>query len=149
MRRLISFALLITVLAPLALTTACAADSSHDLKMAPMTKVTSVNMLPAQMRSAPTRVREAYQFAVANPDALKNVPCYCGCGAMGHTSNYSCYVKQSKADGTTVFDEHALGCSLCVDITQDVMRLSRDGKSPPDIRAFVVSTYSQFGPPNQ
>ncbi len=143
MRRLISFALLITVLAPLALTTACAADPAHDLKMAPM------NMLPTKMQNAPTRVREAYQFAVANPDAHKNVPCYCGCGAMGHTSNYSCYVKESKADGTTVFDEHALGCSLCVDITQDVMRLSRDGRSPPDIRAFVVSTYSQFGPPNQ
>ncbi len=143
MKRLISFALLIIVLAPLALTTACAADSSHDLKMAPM------NMLPTKMQNAPTRVREAYQFAVANPAALKNVPCYCGCGAMGHTSNYSCYVKESKADGTTVFDEHALGCSLCVDITQDVMRLSREGKSPGDIRAFVVSTYSQFGPPNQ
>ena len=143
MKRLISFALLIIVLAPLALTTACAADSSHDLKMAP------INMLPTKMQSAPTRVREAYQFAIANPDALKNVPCYCGCGAMGHTSNYSCYVKESKADGTTVIDEHALGCSLCVDISQDVMRLSREGKSPTDIRAFVVSTYSQFGPPNQ
>ena len=143
MKRLISFAMLIIVLAPLALTTACAADSSHDLKMAPM------NMLPTKMQNAPTRVREAYQFAVANPDALKNVPCYCGCGAMGHTSNYSCYVRESKADGTTVFDEHALGCSLCVDISQDVMRLSREGKSPGDIRAFVVSTYSQFGPPNQ
>ncbi len=142
MKRLISFALLIIVLAPLALTTACAADSSHDLKMAPM------NMLPTKMQNAPTRVREAYQFAVANPDALKNVPCYCGCGAMGHTSNYSCYVKESKADGTTVFDEHALCCSLCVDISQDVMRLSREGKSPGDIRAFVVSTYSQFGPPH-
>ena len=143
MKRLISFALLIVVLAPLALTTACAADPSHDLKMAPM------NMLPSKMQSAPTRVREAYQFAVANPDALKNVPCYCGCGAMGHTSNYSCYVKQSKADGTTVFDEHALGCSLCVDISQDVMRLTRDGRAPPDIRASILSTYSQFGPPNQ
>jgi hypothetical protein len=134
---------MIAVLAPILLTTACATDSSQDLKMAPM------NMLPAQMQNAPTRVREAYQFAVANSAALQNVPCYCGCGAIGHTSNYSCYVKQSKADGTTVFDDHALGCSVCVDIAQDVMRLSREGKSPGDIHAFVVSTYSQFGPPNQ
>ena len=105
MKRLVSFALLITVFAPLALTTACAADPAHDLKMASM----NTRSVPAQMQSAPTRVREAYQFAIANPDALKNVPCYCGCGAMGHTSNYSCYVKESKADGTTVIDEHALG----------------------------------------
>ncbi len=143
MKQAISFVLLIVVLAPLLLTTACATDSSHDVKMAPM------NSLPAQMQNAPTRVREAYQFALANPNAVKSVPCYCGCGAMGHTSNYSCYVKEAKADGTTVFDEHALGCSLCVDITQDVMRLSREGKSPGDIHSFIVSTYSQFGPPNQ
>lgn len=108
-----------------------------------------MSTLPTEMQNAPTRVREAYQFAVANPDALRNVPCYCGCGAMGHTSNYSCYIKESKADGTVVFDGHALGCSLCVDITQDVMRSTRAGRAPPEIRASIISTYSQFGPPNQ
>jgi hypothetical protein len=68
---------------------------------------------------------------------------------MGHTSNYSCYVKESKADGTPVFDEHALGCSLCVDISQDVMRMTKDGRAPPEIRAAILSSYSKFGPPNQ
>lgn len=143
MQRFAFVIVLVTVLAPPLLTTACAADSSHDLKMAPM------SMLPAKIQKAPTRVREAYQFAGANPDVLKNVPCYCGCGAIGHTSNYACYVKESKADGTDVFDDHALGCSVCVDIAQDVMRLSREGKSPADIRAAIVAAYSQFGPPNQ
>ena len=143
MNRLLSTVFLIVVLAPSFLSVGCAANPAHELKMAPM------NMLPAQMQNAPTKVREAYQFAVANPDALKNVPCYCGCGAMGHTSNYSCYVKESKSNGTTVFDEHALGCSLCVDISQDVMQMTRDGRAPPDIRASILSTYSKFGPPNQ
>lgn len=137
MNRLTSLILLIIVLAPTLLTTACA--TSPALKMAPMSD------LPTKMQNAPTTVREAYQFAVANPDALKNVPCYCGCGGIGHTSNYSCYYNEAKKS----FDEHALGCSLCVDISQDVMKLMRDGKSPPDIRASIVSTYSQFGPPNQ
>src|SRR5512142_998472 len=143
MNRFISIALLIVVLSPSLLTVGCAANPAHEVKMAPM------NMLPAQMQNAPTKVREAYQFAVANPDALKNVPCYCGCGAMGHTSNYSCYVKESKSNGTTVFDEHALGCSLCVDISQDVIKMTRDGRAPPEIRAAILSTYSKFGPPNQ
>ena len=142
MQRFVSFILLVVVLAPALLTSACASPA-HDVKLAPM------NMLPAEAQNASTRVREAYQFAVANPDALRNVPCYCGCGAMGHTSNYSCYVKESKADGTIVFDAHALGCSLCVDISQDVMRMTRDGRAPPEIRASIISTYSQFGPPNQ
>ena len=108
-----------------------------------------ISSLPAAMQNAPVRVRAAYQFAVANPDALKNVPCYCGCGAMGHTSNLSCYVKERRPDGQITFDGHALGCSLCVDISQDVMRMTGEGRSPTDIRANIVATYSKFGPPNQ
>ncbi len=108
-----------------------------------------VSQLPPSVQKAPTRVREAYQFAVAHPDLMKQIPCYCGCGAMGHTSNYACYVKAVKPDNSVTFDEHALGCSLCVDITQDAMRLSGEGKSAQDIRAEVVATYSKFGPPNQ
>ncbi len=107
------------------------------------------SMLPQEMQSAPARVRAAYEFALSNPDALKNVPCYCGCGAMGHTSNLSCYVKERKADGNIVFDDHALGCSLCVDISQDVMRMTNEGKTPQAIRADIVAAYSKFGPANQ
>ncbi len=100
------------------------------------------------MQKAPTTVSAAYRFAVANPDALKNVPCFCGCVSAGHTSNYSCYVQQVKSDGTVVFDPHALGCSLCVDISQDVMQMTKDGKSPKEIRAAIDKTYSQYGPSN-
>ncbi|MBI5034817.1 MAG: hypothetical protein HZB51_30200 [Chloroflexi bacterium] len=139
MKRLSSLVLLVAVLLPALLTTACSTASSHSLQMA------SASDLPMKMQNAPTRVREAYQFALANPEAVKNVPCYCGCGGIGHTSNFACYYNEAKK----TFDDHALGCSLCVDITQDVMTLMRDGKSPPDIRNAIVSTYSQFGPPNQ
>ncbi len=142
-KRLLTFILLIGTLLPLGLNTACAANPAHELPMAPLSQ------LPKEVQSAPTRVRQAYQFALANPDALKNVPCYCGCGAIGHTSDYSCYVKEAKADGTFVFDSHALGCSLCVDIAQDVMQQTRDGRAPPQIRAQILSTFSRFGPPNQ
>jgi hypothetical protein len=113
-----------------------------DLKMAPMAD------MPASVQSAPVTVREAYQYAVANPDALKNVPCFCGCVSAGHTSNYSCYVKEVKPSGQVVFDTHALGCSLCVDIAQGVMKLSREGKSPQEIRAATDQNFSQYGPSN-
>jgi hypothetical protein len=79
---------------------------------------------------------------------MKQIPCYCGCGAMGHTSNYSCYVQSGDANGTLAYDTHALGCSICVDITQDAMRLTRQGLSPKDIRAYVDKTYSRYGPSN-
>ena len=108
-----------------------------------------VSQLPPAAQKAPTRVREAYQFSVANPDLMKQIPCYCGCGAMGHTSNYACYVKDVKPDGNVNFDDHALGCSLCVDITQDARRMLDEGKSAQDIRATIVANYAKFGPPNQ
>ena len=104
--------------------------------------------MPAEVKQASVSVSDAYRFAVANPDALKNVPCYCGCGKVGHTSNYSCYVESVDAKGNVKFDGHALGCSICVDITQDAIRLSKQGKSPQDIKAYVDKTYSQYGPSN-
>ena len=104
--------------------------------------------LPAQVQSSAASVRTAYQFAAANPDVLKGVPCYCGCGSIGHTSNYSCYVTSVDAQGTLTFDNHALGCSLCVSITQDAMRLLKEGRSVPEIKAYVDSAYSKYGTSN-
>jgi hypothetical protein len=107
---------------------------------------TGVAMLPDWVRSAPPRVKEAYQYAVANPEELAKYPCYCGCGSMGHTSNLSCYVQSIAPDGSITFDNHATGCGICVDITQDVMRLKAEGQSSPAVRAYVDAQYSPFGP---
>jgi hypothetical protein len=108
----------------------------------------SMDQMPAEVQSAPVTVQTAYQFAAANPDILKNIPCYCGCGNIGHTSNYSCYVSSVDDKGNVTFDNHALGCSICVEITQDVMRMLKDGKSPQDARVYIDSTYSKYGTSN-
>ena len=50
--------------------------------------------------------------------------------------------------GKVEYDNHALGCSICVDITQDAMRLNKEGKSVSEIRAYVDATYSKYGPTN-
>jgi hypothetical protein len=104
--------------------------------------------MPADVRNAPVVVRQAYQFAAANPGMLKQIPCYCGCGAIGHKSNYDCYVSGEDSKGNPTFDTHALGCSLCVDITQDAMRLLREGKSITAVRAYVDATYAKYGTSN-
>ena len=121
---------------------ACSTGADHSLSMASMVD------MPADVQSAPVSVQQSYQFAFANPDVLTQLPCYCGCGAMGHTSNYSCYVSNVDASGTITYDAHALGCSICVDITQDAMRMLRDGKTIPEIRAYVDQTYARYGPSN-
>jgi len=104
--------------------------------------------MPKEVKSSPTVVRQAYQFAAANPDLLKYVPCYCGCDDIGHTSNYACYISGVDANGSITYDSHALGCSICVDITQDVMRLYKQGKPLPEIKTYIDQTYSQYGPSN-
>jgi hypothetical protein len=114
----------------------------HPYEMAPL------HEMPADVQNSAAAVRESYQFAVANPDILKELPCYCGCGSMGHTSNYACYVSGVDASGGVQFDTHALGCSICVDITQDAMRLLKAGKTLPEIRAYVDDTYARYGPSN-
>ena len=141
------FAILLLAVISSGLLTACsgntaAADNGDVLAMA------SMEGMPAEVKSAPSTVQQAYQFNVANPDVMKQIPCYCGCGKMGHTSNYSCYVQDVDANGKITFDTHALGCSICVDITLDAMRLLRQGKTVAEIKTIVDQTYSQYGPSN-
>ncbi len=113
----------------------------HEYALAPLAE------MPVEVQRAPVAVQQAYQFAVANPKVLEKIPCYCGCGAMGHTSNYACYVADASADGEVVYDNHALGCSICVDISQDTMRLLDQGKEVSEIFAYVDNAYARFGPP--
>lgn len=66
------------------------------------------SVLPDFVRESPPQVQEAYRFAVANPDILEQIPCYCGCGGMGHQNNRECYVTAFRADGTVAeFENHA------------------------------------------
>lgn len=139
MKRSTPLILLLFLLAPLA--AACAGQSDHAYQMAPL------GQMPPEVRQAPATVRQAYQFATFNHDVLSQLPCYCGCGAMGHVSNDSCYVQGREGNGDIVYDNHALGCSICVDITQDAMRMLDEGRSIDEIADYVDATYSRFGPP--
>lgn len=138
--------IIITLLAALIFSSlsACSGQASSDSHLEMM----SLDKMPAEVQAAPVSVQQAYQFAAANPDLMKQIPCYCGCGDIGHTSNYSCYVSGVDDKGIITFDNHAMGCSICVDITQDVMRMLKDGKSPGDIRASIDATYARYGPSN-
>ncbi len=141
-RKLLFLSLIVVLLSTVI--SACSTSKSSDvhLYMMPM------DQMPAEVQSAPVAVQEAYQFASINPDVMKDIPCYCGCGDIGHTSNYDCYASDVDTQGKITFDNHALGCSICVDITQDVMRMLRDGKSPQDARTYIDATYSKYGTSN-
>lgn len=58
--------------------------------------------------TAPRGAAQAYQFALDRPDLLKQIPCYCGCAADGHTSNLDCFIKSRDANDVE-FDPHGSG----------------------------------------
>ena len=54
-------------------------------------------------------VREAYQYALANPQVLQYMPCYCGCVQDGHASNRDCYIREFRSDGSVLLDPMSFG----------------------------------------
>ena len=74
----------------------------HRYKLAPD------RLLPRDIAKAPGEVREAYRFAILNRDTLRYIPCYCGSGAEDHTSNASCYFKDTSTPANPVFDRMSL-----------------------------------------
>ena len=83
-----------------------------------------------------TMTEAAYHYAINHPQIVKWMPCYCGCGGMGHESNLACYVKP---DGT--FEEHASYCDICVKITLKTKDLTEQGKTLREIRQVVDDTW--------
>jgi hypothetical protein len=98
----------LVLLAGLLLLAACGSSAApsapnNTLNLAP------VSALPAEIRRLPQDVQEAYRFALAKPDILDKIPCYCGCNQIGHMNNRMCYVQSETADGGVIFDSHGAG----------------------------------------
>jgi hypothetical protein len=64
---------------------------------------------PEMFLASSERIQETYRFAVANQDVLQWMPCFCGCGEWGHTSNASCYVQEARGDGSVLLDSMSFG----------------------------------------
>ncbi|MBO0726534.1 MAG: hypothetical protein J2P52_13100 [Blastocatellia bacterium] len=77
------------------------------------------------------RVRKAYQAAKEIPQTLAQLPCFCYCDSIGHKSLHSCYE-----------DDHATGCTTCVDSAIIASDLKRQGLSDSEIRDRLISKYS-------
>lgn len=84
---------------------------------------------------------ELYTFAYQHPEVLSYMPCTCGCGPMGHMSNWNCYVKGIDANGVVTFDPHATVCMICQEITADVIALWQRGSPLAEIRDHIDASY--------
>jgi len=112
---------------------------SPDLALAP------VERLRDDIQQQYDHVRVPYQLALANPEILSQIPCYCGCRAV-HKNVKECFVREVKPDGTVVWDDMGLACKICQDIVQDTRQMVRQNKPLVDIRTTIDQKYSRFGP---
>lgn len=143
MKRLLSILFVLLLLSSFVLTGCRSGETavSHNHPMA------ALQDMPKEVQRSGQRLQEAYQFAVANQQVADEIPCYCGCAGMGHTSSYDCYVAGVDETGAMLFDEHAQFCSICIDITHDTMNMLDEGKSTAEIFAQIELDYGRYGPP--
>ncbi len=101
---------------------------------------------PDYVQALPAAWQEAYAFALARPDVLQWLPCYCGCVAMDHRSNLDCFFQHREAGGRIVFEEHASYCDICVEIANTASAMLRDGSTMSQVRASVDATFGATAP---
>jgi len=77
--------------------------------LVPLYAIPSKNEWPPEFLQLPAETQAMYRYAVANEATLKWFPCYCGCVAGGHRSNFDCYVREVPADGRVRLDTMSFG----------------------------------------
>ena len=65
--------------------------------------------LPSFARQKGPKVEEVYRYAAANGETLQYIPCFCGCGKIGHRSNAECYVAERLPNAYITFTSHGSG----------------------------------------
>lgn len=103
------------------------------------------NARPAYVRSHP-QVEAAYAYAMARPDVIAWLPCYCGCVAMDHRSNLDCFFKPTAPGMPLEFEEHASYCDVCVETALMAEGMLADGASLRAIRDRVDATFGGRAP---
>jgi hypothetical protein len=97
---------------------------------------------PAYVNALPADWQAAYSFALARPDVLQWLPCYCGCDGISHRSNLDCFFQRREVKGTYAYEEHASYCDICVRTANMASDMLEQGKTMVQIRAAVDSTFS-------
>ena len=112
-----------------------------DAPMPPLPFIPNMVPRPAEV------IAEVYEFAGRNPDILEFVPCFCGCETAGHRANSHCFVQSRNADGSVeAWEQHGMGCAVCIDVARDSMQMHASGATVRDIRAAIESKYASRFP---
>lgn len=137
------------VLAAAVLATACApaAQARPSASVLPALAANPTRGIwPDEYHGAPKPVRDAYAWAATHENILRYIPCYCGCGAIGHVSNYDCFVRDRPSAGWITLDLHGLSCGTCVSIALESAAMVDKGLTVRQIRTAIDARWSATGP---
>ncbi len=108
-------------------------------------KTAGPDTLPAFLDEQDQSIQTIYRSVAKQPDLLKKMPCYCGCGeSAGHTSNYDCFIEEQNATSTT-WTTHGITCGTCLDIAAQSIVAYQKGSSVKEIRTAIDQTYAKTG----
>lgn len=96
---------------------------------------------PGYVRDLHAEGQAAYAFALARPDVLQWLPCYCGCTGIPHRSNLDCYFVRREVKGTFAYEEHASFCDICIKTANMASEMLAKGSTMTQVRAAVDSTF--------
>jgi hypothetical protein len=87
-------------------------------------------------------LKDAHVFTADHPEVASYIPCYCGCGSMGHKNNADCFVgARDKQGKVTAWVPHGAACAVCIDIAVESMRMRNSGASVAAIRKQIEGEY--------
>jgi len=101
---------------------------------------------PDYVKVLPAAWQEAYAYALARPDVLQWLPCYCGCVAMDHRSNLDCFFQRREVAGNFSYEEHASYCDVCIETANLASSMLLDGSSIVQVRAAVDDMFGDLAP---
>ncbi|MEW6225047.1 MAG: PCYCGC motif-containing (lipo)protein [Chloroflexota bacterium] len=101
---------------------------------------------PDYVAALPDAWQAAYAYALARPDVLQWLPCYCGCVGMGHRSNLDCFFQRREVEGFYAYEEHASYCDICVETANLAQQLLREGSTIVAVRAAVDARFGGTAP---
>jgi len=67
----------------------------------------TIASFPPWLKGMPFKVQKGYATAVLHREELQYIPCYCGCGGLGHTAVIDCFIAEVTPEGRVIYDTHA------------------------------------------
>ncbi len=100
---------------------------------------------PWYVTGGPEDVRLSYAFAVEQPEALRHIPCYCGCGRQdGHRSVLDCYIADRDLFGRPSYDSHGVACPICTAVVGQVRAHLEAGETIEQARVEIDRFFSPY-----